>query len=71
MSTQPPGHSGGSEYTTAALRLSEATKSAMLNTALDCIITIDHKGMVIDSNPQMNARSATTDRRLWAAKWVS
>jgi PAS domain S-box-containing protein len=35
----------------AALRLSEATRSAILETALDCIITIDHQGCVIDFNP--------------------
>src|SRR3954451_9158135 len=35
----------------AALRLSEATKSAILETALDCIVTIDHHGLVQDFNP--------------------
>ena len=39
------------ERTEAALRLSEATKTAILETALDCIITIDHKGIVLDWNP--------------------
>src|SRR6266446_9135806 len=35
----------------AALRLSEATRSAILAAALDSIITIDHHGRVIDFNP--------------------
>lgn len=39
------------EKSEAALRLSEATKSAILETALDCIITIDHLGLVLDWNP--------------------
>jgi len=39
------------ERTEAALRLSEATKTAILETALDCIITIDCQGIVLDWNP--------------------
>jgi PAS domain S-box-containing protein len=39
------------EHAEAALRLSEATKSAILETALDCIVTIDHNGYVVDWNP--------------------
>src|SRR4051812_19188221 len=35
----------------AALRLSEATKTAILDTALDCVVTIDHDGNVVDWNP--------------------
>ena len=35
----------------AALRLSEATRSAILEAALDCIITIDNEGRVVDFNP--------------------
>jgi PAS domain S-box-containing protein len=34
-----------------ALRESEARKSAMLETALDCIISIDHQGRVVEFNP--------------------
>lgn len=34
-----------------ALRRSEARKSAILNSALDCIVTIDHAGRVIEFNP--------------------
>src|SRR5262245_31048219 len=37
--------------TQAALRLSEATKTAILETALDCIVTIDSQGVVLDWNP--------------------
>jgi PAS domain S-box-containing protein len=33
------------------VRQSEARKAAVLQTALDCIITIDHQGRVIDFNP--------------------
>ena len=35
----------------AALRRSEARKAAILKSALDCIITIDHEGRVVDFNP--------------------
>jgi diguanylate cyclase (GGDEF)-like protein/PAS domain S-box-containing protein len=34
-----------------ALRMSEALKGAMLEAALDCIITADHTGRIIDFNP--------------------
>jgi PAS domain S-box-containing protein len=34
-----------------ALRQSEARKTAILDTALDCIITIDHEGRVVEFNP--------------------
>ncbi len=34
-----------------ALRASEALKGAMLNSALDAIITIDHEGKVVEFNP--------------------
>ena len=33
------------------LRSSEARKSAILQTALDCIITMDHEGKVVEFNP--------------------
>ena len=33
------------------LRASEARKSAILETALDCIITMDHEGNVVEFNP--------------------
>jgi PAS domain S-box-containing protein len=39
------------ERTEAALRLSEATKTAILEAALDCIVTIDARGLVLDWNP--------------------
>ena len=39
------------ERTEAALRLSEATKTAILDAALDCIVTIDASGLVLDWNP--------------------
>lgn len=34
-----------------ALRDSEARKRAILESALDCIITMDHKGLIVDWNP--------------------
>ncbi len=34
-----------------ALRASESRKDAILKSALDCVITIDHEGKVIDFNP--------------------
>lgn len=34
-----------------AVRASEALKSAILDSALDCVITIDHEGLVVDFNP--------------------
>jgi PAS domain S-box-containing protein len=37
--------------TEAALRASEALKTAILETALDCIVTINHEGRVMDFNP--------------------
>jgi PAS domain S-box-containing protein len=39
------------ESAEAALLLSEAARFAILETALDCIITIDHAGRVVDFNP--------------------
>lgn len=33
-----------------ALRESESRKSAILNSALDCIITIDHEGKIVEAN---------------------
>jgi len=35
----------------AALRQSEARKSAILDSALDCIMTIDHEGRITEFNP--------------------
>ena len=34
-----------------ALRESEARKGAILESAIDCIITLDHSGQVIELNP--------------------
>jgi len=36
---------------TAALRQSEARKAAILDSALDCIVTIDHAGCITEFNP--------------------
>jgi two-component system cell cycle sensor histidine kinase/response regulator CckA len=37
--------------TEKALKASESRKDAILKTALDCVITIDHEGNIIDFNP--------------------
>lgn len=37
--------------TEAAIRESEARKSAIMQSALDCIITIDHEGIILEFNP--------------------
>ena len=37
--------------TETAVRASEARKAAILETALDCIITMDHEGNVVEFNP--------------------
>src|SRR5207253_1994362 len=34
-----------------AVRTSEARKTAMLESALDCVITMDHEGKVVEFNP--------------------
>ncbi len=39
------------ERTRDALRLSEARKHAMLESALDCVITVDHEGRLLEFNP--------------------
>src|SRR5262245_4590785 len=35
----------------AALRASEARMTAIMEAALDCIVTIDHEGRILDFNP--------------------
>ncbi len=40
----------------AALATSEARKSAVINTALDCIVTIDAEGRVLEFNPAAEAK---------------
>ncbi|CAN5130979.1 hypothetical protein BH24PSE2_BH24PSE2_22620 [soil metagenome] len=42
---------GDSRADATRLRNSEALKAAILDTALDCIITIDHEGLIVDFNP--------------------
>ncbi|QDT15017.1 PAS domain S-box protein [Alienimonas californiensis] len=39
------------EHAAAALRASEARKSAILDAALDAVISIDHEGKVVEFNP--------------------
>jgi PAS domain S-box-containing protein len=37
--------------TQEALRSSEARKSAIFASAMDCVVTIDHEGLIVDFNP--------------------
>jgi PAS domain S-box-containing protein len=39
------------QHAAEALRASEERKGAMLESALDCVITIDHEGTVVEFNP--------------------
>ena len=41
----------GRKQTEDELRRSEARKSAILHSALDCIVTIDHRGLITEFNP--------------------
>jgi PAS domain S-box-containing protein len=52
-----------------ALRAAEARKSAILEAALDCVITIDHRGRVVEFNPAAErvfgyAREAVVGRNM-------
>lgn len=49
----------------ARLQESEARKSAILDTALDCIITIDHSGRIVEFNPPPNRRLDTAKNMPW------
>ena len=42
-------------YAEEALRESEARKGAILESALDCVITMDHQGRVVEFNPAAEA----------------
>ena len=46
-----------------ALRRSEALKSAVLESALDCVITIDHEGRVLDFNPAAEATFGISEQQ--------
>ena len=51
------------------LRLSEARKAAILDSALDCIVTIDHEGAITEFNAAAERtfgyrRDAVLDRQL-------
>ncbi len=55
------------ERAEAALEESEARKGAILDSALDCIITIDHEGNIVEFNPAAE-RTFGYDRREVAGK---
>jgi PAS domain-containing protein len=57
------------ERATEALRASEERKDAILMSALDAIITMDHEGRLLEFNPARNASSATHARRWWGFRW--
>ena len=46
-----------------ALRTSEARKSAIFNTALDCIITMDHESRILEFNPAAKETFGYLSRR--------
>jgi PAS domain S-box-containing protein len=69
MSRPAQKHGPADDPREAALRLSEATKTAILQTALDCIVTIDRQGRVVDWNPAAEktfgySRSETLGREM-------
>jgi PAS domain S-box-containing protein len=43
------------KLTEEALRASEARKSAIFASAMDCVVTIDHEGRILDFNPAAEA----------------
>ena len=55
----------------AAMRHSDARTRAMLDAALDGVITIDHDGSIIEFNPAADASSATPATPSWAGRWPS
>ena len=54
------------------LEESDARKSAILDSALDCIITIDHEGRIVDFNPAAEETFGYLARRgARASRWSS
>jgi GAF domain-containing protein len=53
----------------AALKTSEARKTAILNSALDCIVTIDHEGCITEFNPAAELTFGYRRTRCWARSW--
>ena len=51
------------------LRRSEARKAAILDSALDCVVTIDHKGCITEFNPAGERTFGTVRTRSWASSW--
>jgi len=46
----------------------EERKPAILESALDCWITMDHQGRVAEFNPAAERVSGTTATRRWASR---
>ena len=65
----------GLEETVAAraaeLRESEALKGAILESALDCVVTITDESRIVEWNPAAERTSATRARRRSASRWPS
>ena len=53
------------------VRESEARKTAILNAAFDCIVTMDGDGNIVEVNAPPRRPSATAPRRWSAASWPS
>ncbi|CAN5350426.1 hypothetical protein BH10PLA2_BH10PLA2_23230 [soil metagenome] len=54
-----------------ALRESEARKGAILESAIDCIITLDHRGRVIELNPAVEKTLGWTREELMGKRLAS
>ena len=50
-------------------RGSEARKVAILDMALDAIITIDHEGTILEWVPPRSGSSVTRRRPFWDGRW--
>jgi PAS domain S-box-containing protein len=51
------------------LRRSEARKTAILDSALDCIVTIDHEGRITEINPSAERTFGYRQDEVWANSW--
>ena len=53
----------------SAVKRSEARKTAILNSAIDCIITIDHEGSITEFNPAAERILAIEEMTSLASNW--
>ena len=54
-----------------AVRRGEAVRGAVLESAIDSVITMNHEGRVVEFNPAAERRSATGARMPWASSCAS